>query len=74
MDLISLGLAVIRLFNWITGQIDESKLRADERRRVFQDQILIANKRFEVGARVDERIRQMSREQIDEIIGEDFID
>lgn len=74
MDFISLALAALKLFNWITGQIDENKIRADERRKVFQDQLLIANKRFEVGARVDERIAQMTPEERNRIIGDDFIE
>jgi hypothetical protein len=75
MDLISLALAALRLFNWITGQIDESKLRADERRRVFQEQMMIANERLGISAQIDKEIDEMSDEDRDAIIGDDgFVD
>ena len=75
MSLISLALAALRLFNWITGQIDESKLRADERRKVFQEQMMIANKRLGISAQIDKEIDEMSDEDRDAIIGDDgFVD
>lgn len=74
MDFISLALAALRLFNWITSQIDESKLRADERRRVFQDQMMIANKRLGISAQIDEEIKGMSEDEIDDVIGDHFRD
>lgn len=75
MSFISLALAALRLFNWITSQIDESKLRADERRKVFQEQIMIANERLGISAQIDEEIKGMTRKEKEDIIGDNgFVD
>lgn len=74
MSMISLALAALRLFNWITGQIDESKLRADERRKVFQEQMMIANERLGISAQIQEDSVNKPIDEIDEDIGDDFID
>jgi len=74
MDLISLALVALKFFNWIAARIDEAELRADERRRVFQEHMTIANQRFGIAAQIDEEIADMTPGDIDDVIGDDYRD
>ena len=74
MDLISLALAALKLFNWIAARIDRAELRADERRRVFQEQMTIANERLGIATQIDHEIAGMAPDEVDDVIGDDYRD
>lgn len=54
MSYIQLALLALKIFGWLTDQIDESKIRSDERRRIREEGRRALDKVLAIGKQVED--------------------
>lgn len=65
MDIIGLVLAILKLVNWLTDQVDRERLKNDVRNELIAEQSMIALQRTERGKAIMEKVDAMSDDDVD---------